>query len=70
MPEIATIIDRLPPQAAEAEMAVLGSMLLSQEAVGRAIEIIGEEESFYSAGHRKIYRACINLYEKNQAVDL
>ncbi len=70
MPEIAPLVDRVPPQAAEAEMAVLGSMLLSQEAVGRAIEIIGEEESFYSSAHRKIYRACINLYEKNQAVDL
>jgi len=70
MPDPTPIVDRLPPQAAEAEMAVLGSMLLSQEAVGRAIEIIGEEESFYSSGHRKIYRACVNLYEKNQAVDL
>jgi len=70
MPEAAPLVDRVPPQAAEAEMAVLGSMLLSQEAVGRAIEILGEEENFYSSAHRRIYRACINLYEKNQAVDL
>jgi len=70
MPEPAHVADRMPPQATEAEMAVLGSMLLSQEAVGRAIEIIGEEEHFYSTAHRRIYRSAVNLYEKNQAVDL
>ena len=70
MPDRVNMPDRLPPQAVEAEMAVLGSMLINPEAVGRAIEVIGDEENFYSAGHRKIYRAMVTLFEKNQPADL
>lgn len=32
------IVDKIPPQNLEAETAVLGSMLLDKEAIGRAIE--------------------------------
>ncbi len=70
MPDPVTMSERMPPQALEAEMAVLGSMLISPEAVGRAIEVLGEEQNLYSSGHRKIYRSMINLFEKNQPVDL
>ena len=58
------MIERLPPQSQDAEMAVLGSMLLSPEAVSRSVEIISDEENFYSSAHRKIFRGIINLYEK------
>lgn len=64
------MIERLPPQSQDAEMAVLGSMLLAPEAISRAVEIISEEENFYSSAHRKIFRAIVNLYEKNQPADL
>ncbi|MDQ7799130.1 MAG: replicative DNA helicase [Candidatus Edwardsbacteria bacterium] len=64
------MIERLPPQSQDAEMAVLGSMLLSPEAVSRSVEIISDEENFYSSAHRKIFRGIINLYEKNQPADL
>ncbi len=70
MPENPNIPERMPPQALEAEMAVLGAMLINPEAVGRAIEVIGEEQNLYSSGHRKIFRAMVTLFEKNQPVDL
>ena len=62
-------IDRIPPQNIEAEMALLGSMLLEEEAVGRAIDHV-HEESFYREAHRKIFSAILSLYSQNQAVDL
>ena len=38
------ISDRIPPQSIEAEMSVLGSMLLDRDATGKALEILGEKD--------------------------
>lgn len=70
MPDANNLIERLPPQSPDAEMAVLGSMLLSPEAISRAMEIIIDEDNFYSTAHRKIFRAIATLFEKNQPADL
>lgn len=63
------MIDKVPPQNIEAEMAVLGSMLLDQETIPQAIELLGEE-FFYRDAHRKIYGALIRLFDENKGVDL
>ncbi|MEE9499901.1 MAG: DnaB-like helicase N-terminal domain-containing protein, partial [Candidatus Omnitrophota bacterium] len=34
------LTDKRPPQSNEAEIAVLGSMLLDKEAIGQAIELL------------------------------
>jgi len=60
---------RVPPQAIEAEMAVLGAMLMDGEAVSKAIEIL-DESCFYKDAHRKIFQAVVHLYERNEPVDL
>jgi replicative DNA helicase len=61
--------ERTPPQAIEAEQAVLGSMLLDEEAVARALEIL-DESCFYLTQHRKIFQALSNLFERNVAIDI
>ncbi|WP_458401232.1 replicative DNA helicase [Candidatus Avelusimicrobium sp.] len=61
--------ERMPPQALDAEMAVLGSMLMESDAVERALDIL-KPEHFYKDSHRKIFAAIKNLADKNQAVDL
>jgi replicative DNA helicase len=63
-----TELDRKPPQAIEAESAVLGAVLMAGDA-GIAIEIL-EPESFYKPGHRQIFRAMRRLFEKNEAIDI
>ena len=60
---------KVMPQNREAEMAVLGSMLLEENAVSRAIELI-KEDSFYDSAHRKIFRGITELYGNDKAVDL
>lgn len=60
---------RLPPQALEAEMSVLGAMLLEKEAIGRATEIL-DSSAFYRDAHRKIFDALIALYDRNESADL
>jgi replicative DNA helicase len=62
-------LEKLPPQSLDAEIAILGSMLIEEEAIARAIEII-DENSFYKEAHRIIYSSIIELFNKNSAVDL
>ena len=63
------ILDKLPPQNLEAEMATLGSMLLDEEAVSIASEKL-DASCFYNDAHRKIFQAISDLYNANKAVDL
>lgn len=70
IPKISNLLEeKLPPQALDAEMAVLGSMLMEAEAVERALEIL-KPEHFYKDAHKKIFSAMKDLAEKGQAVDL
>jgi replicative DNA helicase len=62
-------IEKVPPQNIEAEIAVLGSMLIEEEAIGKAIEII-DESAFYREAHRLVYKAVIEMFSKNSAVDI
>ena len=61
--------EKIPPQALDAEMAVLGSMLLSADAVSDALEIL-KPEHFYKEAHQKIFAAMQALTERSQAVDI
>ncbi len=62
-------IDRLPPQNLEAEQSVLGAILLDNEALLKALEIITPED-FYRDSHKKIFNAMIELFEKNEPIDI
>ena len=59
--------EKLPPQALDAEMALLGSMMIEQDALERAISIVSVEH-FYTTAHQKIFNAMKNLAIKDQAV--
>lgn len=61
--------EKIPPQAIEAEQAILGAMLLDKEAVHKALEIL-YDDAFYKDAHSKIYSAIISLADNNQPVDL
>ena len=62
-------MEKVPPQNIEAEIAVLGSMLIEEEAIAKAIEII-DESAFYKEAHRMIYETIIGLFSKNSAADI
>jgi len=61
--------DRLPPQAVETEMAVIGAMLIESQAVLKAIEVL-DDGNFYKSAHAKIFSAIVSLFEKNEAIDV
>ena len=60
---------RLPPQNLEAEMSVLGGVLLENEALNRALEVLRPED-FYRESHRKIFTALITLSDRSEPADL
>jgi len=60
---------KLPPKNTEAEKSVLGSMMIDDEAIGLAVEIL-DETWFYEESHQKIYQAIIKLYSEHKKVDL
>ncbi len=64
-----SLIERIPPQNIEAEMAILGSMLIEEEAINETVEII-DKDYFYKSAHKKIFTAIVELSSKNKAVDL
>ncbi|MCL0063439.1 replicative DNA helicase [Peptococcaceae bacterium] len=57
------------PQSIDAEQAVLGSILLDKESIYKVMEIINPDD-FYSESHRRIYKAMLNLADRDQPIDM
>jgi len=60
---------RVPPHSNEAEISVLGSILLDNDTLAALGDTIGPE-MFYREGHRKIFTAMRSLQERGEPVDL
>ena len=63
------IQQKAQPFNIEAEISVLGSMLLDNEAINLVTEIL-RTDNFYKTSHQHIFDTIVNLYNKNNAVDL
>jgi len=63
------IYGKLPPQATEAEAAVLGALMLEKDSFDSVSGIIGEQ-SFYKDSHATIYRVIADLKKSNKPVDI
>ena len=59
----------LQPQALEAEEAVLGSMMIDEDAANKAISILGSSHYFYKDSHRKIFDAMLELMNNSNPID-
>jgi replicative DNA helicase len=60
--------DRQPPYAPEAEISVLGGMLIDGDAVAKAIEIV-DDSMFYREANRRIFRSMARLFQRGQVID-
>lgn len=60
---------RMPPQNVEAEMSVLGSLMLDKDAFNRIADIV-KPASFYRDQHRVIFEAMQDLFEKRVPIDV
>ena len=59
---------KLPPQNLEAEQSILGGILIENYAMNKVMEVL-EPDDFYRESHRKIYKALIDLSERDEPAD-
>ncbi|NBW21361.1 MAG: replicative DNA helicase, partial [Caulobacteraceae bacterium] len=64
------INQKLPPNSAELEDAVLGALLLESSQYIHTINLILKPESFYKEQNKIIYRAIIELYNTGTVIDI
>ena len=64
-----TVIKRVMPHNQEAEEAVIGSMLLDQDAVILASEKLNEDD-FYNNRYRVLFSAIVELFHEGRPADL
>lgn len=60
---------RVPPHSQDAEISILGSILLDNDALARLGDTV-QPPMFYREGHRKIFAAMRGLQERGAPVDL
>ena len=60
---------KLLPQSIEAEEAVLGAILVNPMSLGRIVEFL-KPETFYKPAHKVIYEAILELFKKNEPIDI
>ena len=60
---------RVPPQSIEAELSVLGAMMLKPQAVSQAVELLHADD-FYRQAHRAVFEAMEELLRNGEPVDI
>lgn len=66
---VESMLERTMPQSIEAEMSVLGAMILDNEVINLVIPILNKR-SFYKTAHQELYQVIVDVYDKGQPVDL
>lgn len=61
--------DKLPPQSAEAEKSLLGSLILDKEAITKVADFL-QVQDFYKKSHQEIYQATLDLFDKGEPIDV
>lgn len=67
MPE--QIKEKLSPQNLEAEISVLGGLLIDKDAIIQVADIVNPDD-FYKEAHSHIYEAMRDLYSKHDPIDI
>lgn len=62
-------LGKVQPHSIEAEMSLLGAMILDKEAIVNATEIL-QADDFYKEAHSILYEGILDLYSRNEPVDL
>ncbi len=60
---------QVPPQSLDAEDSILSAVLVDNDTLLDVVEILLPED-FYKSAHQKIYTAIVELFSRNEPVDL
>lgn len=64
-------LQRVPPQSLDAEMSLLGSILLESEIMADVLQVLGPngKERFYRNDHRQLYEILAHMYDARKPID-
>ena len=60
---------KVPPHNLEAEQAILGGVLINNDALNQIMDIL-TPECFYREAHMHLYQGMVGLYNDNEPIDL
>ncbi len=60
---------KVPPHNMEAEQAILGGILINNDAMNQVMDILSPED-FYRDAHLHLFEGMIDLYNNNEPIDL
>ena len=63
------VAGKVPPQNLDAEMSLLGAVLIDDEVIADASELVSVKD-FYDKRHAVIYGGMMRLYERHKPIDL
>jgi len=66
---IGDVIGNIPPHSTDAEVAVIGAMLVDKEAVSKVVEVL-DADCFYHDKHILIFKAMMAMFERGVTIDL
>lgn len=67
---VGKLFDKQPPQSPEAEMALLGSIILDPKVTGDVLHLVTSGRAFYAEAHSAIFDALLAAYDRHEAGDL
>ena len=68
--DLSRVYDKLPPHAPEAEMALLGSIILDPYTLGEILPLVASPEDFYRQSNQAVFRVLKEVYEREPKADL
>ncbi len=69
MPKDSSSKTKVPPQDIEAEKSVLGCLMLDKNSIIKVADLL-KPDDFYQTKHQKIYQSALDLFKKNESIDL
>ena len=60
---------KVPPHNIEAEQAILGGILINNDAMNQVMDILSAD-AFYREAHKNLFEGMIELYNNNEPIDL
>lgn len=63
------VFTKVPPNSEDAEIAVLGAILIEKDALDKVITML-KPEMFYNYKHKTIYETCLKLTHQGKPIDI
>ena len=62
-------LQKVPPNSVDAEQSILSAVLIDNQVLPEVLEVLSPQD-FYRDVHAKIFKAMVELFERNEPADL